>query len=400
MALGMCRLRSGVVLSRLSFAAEVQPTTLVVGNCLRLQVANLTATYGEKYPYSEPFPYERKRYNWYTQLFDKTLTRFNDNSKVLVVEGNVGVGKTEFAKRLAKDFDLKFFPPTPEKRCFLDKSYNFDIRKLDPVFPEDGKAYDLKKFLSDAHPERGKVGRLQLAWYEEKFYDYLLALKHLLSTGQGVVLVRSVYSDAVFVDALHSLGWLTTNFVRHYNMVRANSICDLFKPHLTIYLDAPMHVIRDRIKARNNPVEVGSRNLSDDYLKAIERAYQQRFLPKMRESGEVVEIDWTEIATDTDMHAIAEELQMVKLEGEDNDDPKFSDWSRLDEDDFSKFRLSLEDPSTTVEYFTRTEPWDCPEMLYSTDDLIAMAKIYKEHPVFKYRPGWAPELGHRTLLKF
>ena len=36
---------------------------------------------------------------------------------------------------------------------------------------------------------------------------------------------------------------------------------------------------------------------------------------------------------------IAEELQLVKLEGEDNDDPKFTDWSRQDEDDWSKFRL-------------------------------------------------------------
>jgi hypothetical protein len=36
---------------------------------------------------------------------------------------------------------------------------------------------------------------------------------------------------------------------------------------------------------------------------------------------------------------IAEDLSLLKLEGEDNDDPKFTDWSRQDEDDWTKFRL-------------------------------------------------------------
>jgi NADH dehydrogenase (ubiquinone) 1 alpha subcomplex subunit 10 len=103
--------------------------------------------------------------------------------QVIVVEGNLAVGKTEFAKRLAKEFDLKFFPSTPERNCFLDKSYKFDIRSLDPVLPSGAKAYDLKRLYSDPHPEKGTAGRLALRWYEEKFYDYLAALKHLLSTG-------------------------------------------------------------------------------------------------------------------------------------------------------------------------------------------------------------------------
>ena len=95
----------------------------------------------------------------------------------------MAVGKTEFAKRLAKEFDLKFFAPTPERSCFLEKSYKFDVRSFDPVLPSGAQSYDLKKLYSDHHPEHGTAGRLQLRWFEEKFYDYLVALKHLLSTG-------------------------------------------------------------------------------------------------------------------------------------------------------------------------------------------------------------------------
>jgi NADH dehydrogenase (ubiquinone) 1 alpha subcomplex subunit 10 len=399
MALGICRFRSGILLSRLSNAVDGQSAVVVAGGCVRMQVANLTATYGGKYPYPEPFPYQRKRYNMLTALSETTASRFNDNTKVIVVEGNLAVGKKEFAQRLAKEFDLKYFPPTPEINCFLDKSYKFDIRSLDPVLPPGAKTYDLKKLYSDHHPQHGTIGRLQLRWYEEKFYDYLAALKHLLSTGQGVVLVRSVYSDSVFVEALHSMGWLTSSFVRYYNMIRSNSICDLYRPHLTIYLDTPLQTVRDRIAKRNNPIEVGSRNLTDEYLKTVDQVYQQRFLPKMRESGEVVEIDWSEVANDDDMEAIAEELQLLKLEGEDNDDPKFTDWSRQDEDDWSKFRLLLENENTWIPYFTRDAPWDCPEIMLSPSDQEAWNQVARRHPVFKHRAGWSSELGHSTLFK-
>lgn len=100
------------------------------------------------------------------------------------MDGNIGVGKTEFAKRLAERFDLKFFPPTREKQLFLHgQGYNCDIRPFDVLLPEGVRTYDLQKFYSDPNPECGLVGRQQLMWYREKFMDYLLALRHLLNTG-------------------------------------------------------------------------------------------------------------------------------------------------------------------------------------------------------------------------
>ena len=101
------------------------------------------------------------------------------------MDGNIAVGKTEFAKQLAQRFDLKFFPPTREKQLFMlqQSGYNCDTRDFDSLLPEGVQSYDLKKFYSDQHPERGVVGHLQLMWYREKFMDYLLALRHLTNTG-------------------------------------------------------------------------------------------------------------------------------------------------------------------------------------------------------------------------
>ena len=101
------------------------------------------------------------------------------------MDGNIAVGKTEFAKQLAQRFDLKFFPPTREKQLFMLplSDYNYDVRGFDSLLPEGVQSYDLKKFYSDPYPEHGLVGRLQLMWYREKFMDYLLALRHLTNTG-------------------------------------------------------------------------------------------------------------------------------------------------------------------------------------------------------------------------
>jgi len=371
----------------------------ICGGVFRNQVATLKATHGEKYPYAQPYPYWKKSYNVWAAWFDRTIPRLNENSKVIVVEGNVGVGKTEFAKNLAREFDLKFIGPTSDSRCFTGNDYGFDVRALDPMLPEGARAYDLKKFLADKHPEKGTVGRLLLLWYEVKFYDYADALKHVLNTGQGVVMVRSVYSDIVFVDALRRMGYITAPFVQYFSDYRNDSICELLKPHMTIYLDAPVSVIKERINKRKDPREVGSKILSDKYLQTISDVYRDKFLPLMRKSGEVVEIDWTEKGTETDMDVIAEELQSYKLDPEDNEDSKFADWSRNVDDDYIYLRTFMDSRQAQRNLFLKPMPWNCPEVHFTQSDAEAYKNIVMKHPVWQFQPGWTPALGDKTLFK-
>jgi NADH dehydrogenase (ubiquinone) 1 alpha subcomplex subunit 10 len=395
----MSALRSCGVRTILLRPCTVEGLPRVLGGTGVVQIATLKATHGEKYPYAEPYPYWKKPYNVFARFFDKSIPRYNENTKVIVVEGNVAVGKKEFAQHLAREFDLKYIGPTTDSRIFTCNDYNWDQRELDPMLPEGAKGYDLKRFYADKHPEKGTVGRLLLAWLEFKFYDYCFALKHVLNTGQGVVMVRSVYSDIVFVDALRRMGYVTAPFVQYYNAVRDSSICELLKPHMTIYLDSPINVIRDRITQRNDPREVGSKVLSDKYLQAIADVYRDKFLPKMKQSGEVVEIDWTEKGTDVDMDVIAEELQLYNLEQQDNEDSKFADWSRMVEDDWMTLRMFVENEEEQNSLFITPLPWDCPEVMFTADDATAYHRIASEHPVWKYKQGWAPTLGHGTLFK-
>ncbi|KAK2149788.1 hypothetical protein LSH36_436g01017 [Paralvinella palmiformis] len=394
-------LAAGCVRLALSRAALKGMTTngsrMIEVGPMYLPVATMKATHGEKYPYMEPYPYEKKGYGFYKKLVDRTERRLNENSKVIAVEGNLGVGKHKFAERLASEFDLKVFPATPESVVFTVNG--FDYRELSEVLPEGAKPYDMKSLFSDPHPERGLIGRLQLSWLRAKCSTYVQALAHLFHTGQGVVVVRSPFGDHVFAEAMREMGWLTKNYMPFYNEIREAVLAELLRPHLTIYLDAPVTTVKERLKGRNNPAEVGSRNLTDKYLMTLEHTYRMSHLPKMRESGEVVEIDWEVEGDDLDMDAIAEEIAEIKLEGEDNEDLKFQDWTRLNEDRMIAIRGSYGNDSRLDWFFGARYPHDCQEILYDPDSAEAIDKIIREHPAIKYQPGTAPEFGYNAMWK-
>lgn len=177
-----------------------------------IQVATLRATYGEPFGYMEPYPYKKKQLNFFREWLDNTHKRLNENSKVLpcisvvmilnnslicnsnqlsryllaedsafpffksilrtfllilrqifpcyfqvlVVEGNVAVGKNDFAKRLAKAFDLRYYPSVKPERAFLDLRNMFDKREINPFLPESCKVelfYHIVRSLFPSSPE-------------------------------------------------------------------------------------------------------------------------------------------------------------------------------------------------------------------------------------------------------
>ena len=58
-----------------------------------------------------PWDYKKRGFNWVYALFDGTTKRFNENSKIVVVDGPPAIGKTEFAKGLAEEMGMLYMPP-------------------------------------------------------------------------------------------------------------------------------------------------------------------------------------------------------------------------------------------------------------------------------------------------
>lgn len=70
--------------------------------------------------------------------------------------------------------------------------------------------------------------------------DHIDALAHLFSTGQGVIVERSPFSDFVFNEALFRCGCITKE---SYNGIQESYVSgnfNLYRPHLVIYLDVPV----------------------------------------------------------------------------------------------------------------------------------------------------------------
>lgn len=84
-----------------------------------------------------------------------------------------------------------------------------------------------------------------------RFFYYHTALAHLFSTGQGIVIERSPWTDYVFVDAGYKMGFLPQDFKDYMWALRKDTEPHLLRPHLVIYLDVSPEEALKRIKKRN-----------------------------------------------------------------------------------------------------------------------------------------------------
>lgn len=127
-----------------------------------------------------PFPYKEKTYNWWYQAFDRTVDRFDENTKVLVVDGPIAAGKTTFAKQLADDLDMLYVPEADFDMAYKN-SYGADLRSLNSKLPPNAHWMDIEAFYRN--PKHPNAGVMQVQMQEIRFGQYIDALAHLLNTG-------------------------------------------------------------------------------------------------------------------------------------------------------------------------------------------------------------------------
>jgi len=247
-----------------------------------------------------PFDYKNKRYTWFHKRFpflDPTYIRFNPNSKIITVEGNMGSEKADFAKKLADKFGWLYMPEPRVEDLFVNHN-GFDYRTLNQYIHEKMHAIDEKIWYEN--PKHEGVSWMKFYFYKIRYAQYIDALAHLFNTGQGVVLERCPGSDFVFTDAMYKHGWLpqdsksiivfilllyaqvpldvtitcpetlsdsvvafiinsiisnlsfASSLAYDYSYrLRYDTIHQLLRPHLIIYLDRDPEVCMKHIKANN-----------------------------------------------------------------------------------------------------------------------------------------------------
>ncbi|XP_040306403.1 NADH dehydrogenase [ubiquinone] 1 alpha subcomplex subunit 10, mitochondrial isoform X1 [Herpailurus yagouaroundi] len=235
-------------------------------------------------------------------LGERTTKKFTEYSKVITVDGNICSGKGELAKQIAEKLGLKHFP---EAGIHYADGATGDGRPLDV---ELSGSCSVEKFYEDPRSNDGHSYRLQSWLYASRLLQYADALEHLLSTGQGVVLERSIFSDFVFLDAMYNQGFIRKQCVEHYNEVKKVTASEYLPPHVVIYIDVPVPEIQSRIQKKGNPHEM---KVTSAYLQDIENAYKKTFLPEMSEKCEVLQYSAREAQ---DAEKVVEDIEYLKCD--------------------------------------------------------------------------------------
>uniref|UniRef100_A0A1E1X7V4 NADH dehydrogenase [ubiquinone] 1 alpha subcomplex subunit 10, mitochondrial n=1 Tax=Amblyomma aureolatum TaxID=187763 RepID=A0A1E1X7V4_9ACAR len=354
-----------------------------------------TKAFRERVPKPKPFPYETKTMRSWHFLFDSTLSRFDENTRMIVVEGNIGSGKSALAKTIAEEFELKHFEEPSLDQLYVD-DYGFDYRNLDHLLPPSCRSCDIKRFYQDPH--NINVAVMQLHMYMLRFERHVDALVHMLNTGQGVVLERSCYSDFVFADTMHKFGYISNNALKMYHKCRHYSLPDLLKPHLVIYLDVPSDILLQRIRERNRPEEVNSKVLTKAYLDEIESLYKHNYLRSVRKETELLMYDWSHFG-DTEM--VLDDIERIDFEGylADPYGPMMADWRKID-DVWNDYRYELTAEKDLVLNRLLMDLFDAPELFRSGEDeevmLDVIEKFNKERQ--QYEKGFNKQLGDKWVL--
>jgi deoxyadenosine/deoxycytidine kinase len=160
--------------------------------------------------------------------------------KLIVVAGNIGVGKTSLTERIG---------------ARMGWLTGFESVSDNPYLPD---FYANMKTWSF---------HLQVYFLGHRAKQYL----DIANQPRSAILDRSIYEDAyIFARALHHMDNLSERDYMAYKRLFELVVNGLPAPHLLIYLKAPVDVLMRRIQARARGIETG---ISADYLALLDTFY-------------------------------------------------------------------------------------------------------------------------------
>lgn len=209
-----------------------------------------------------------------------------------------------------------------------------------------------------------------------------------------MVLDRSPYSDFVFVEAMYKAGYMSRGARSAYYDIRKNSIVELLRPHLVVYLDVPVPKVMENIKKRALPYECNSPALTKEYLQSMEDTYKQQYLSEIRfvlffctfarfsnsiflysRDAELLVYDWSN-GGDTDV--VIEDIEQIDFDRFDEQDTQMRDWRLRREEEWSMVRNQYADKKEYLMCHLNVPRFDVPELVTEADDILAYRNVLAE----------------------
>ncbi|GIX75581.1 NADH dehydrogenase 1 alpha subcomplex subunit 10, mitochondrial [Caerostris extrusa] len=265
-----------------------------------------------------------------------------------------------FAKELAEAFDMRYFPEPTLEPTYITP-YGYDLRKLDPIAPPSFKICDLDTFLR-----------------------------------QGVVMERSVYGDFVFFEAMFKAGYLSQRVKDLYYDINQVTLEELMRPHLIIYLDASPDVLLERIKKRNNPIEVNSPVLTKEYLESIEYFYKQKYLKDFQKYSEIIIYDWNNYG---DVEVVVEDIERLDFDRFTQYHSQLKDWRKWDDWEWSHYRRYYTNSKREIMQLGLIFRPRVSEVHHPGAEVVEYLDLLREVPGERYIEGFNPKSGDNVWFK-
>jgi len=351
-------------------------------------------------PRMKPWDYKNLGYGYWSGLYDGTTKRFNDNSKVIVIEGPPGLQKTKFAKELAEEFDMLYVPGASMEDYYINK-YGYDLREVDHLFeyPEN-VSFDEKKFCQNPTGQHGGLDRMQDSLEAMRLRIYVDLLAHLFNTGQGVVTEKSPFSDYCWSEAAYKMGWIDRETRILFNKYRKQTLPPLLRPNLIIYLDAPVDVVQAKIRERaktTHPWEANSPVFENtQYMTLLyEDYFKKDYIREAAIHSRVLMYDWSEGG---ETEVVAEDIERLNMDYFDKYDKQQKDWRLFKEQEYTAVRIMVTEKNfllqnRSVGYLDADRILLRPEVV--TDLMFHSYKV----PGSMYPFGYNEELGESVALK-
>jgi len=346
----------------------------------------------------KPFPYEEKDYKDYS-VFQKTSYRMDENSKLIVVEGAHAIGKSKFAQELADDLDMKYFP-MPRITDMLIDPYGVDLRQYNDLMLPINKTYDEMDFSRNpVGPVEGCGDRFCLEVFKQKYKSHINAIRHILNTGQGVVMEGSPYSDYAFFEAAYNQGWVDRESRDQYNEILRMVLHQLMKPNLYIYLDAPVDTVIKNIQNRGNEWDKDSPVWSNKrYLSDIYNELKRNFLKQQQIHSRVLVYDWSEGG---DIEIVIEDIEALNFDLIEETDEQQKDWRFQREELLTIQRekyCNSEQRTLLLNQVANTKAnWKCVHFYQDPTEQEHLEEVLRWIKSYRYAYGYNADMGDKNI---
>lgn len=160
----------------------------------------------------------------YKEFFNNFLEKHEEKSKVICIDGVVGVGKSTFSEILSKELNIELYQEPVLNNPLLDKFYH------------DKKRYSFP---------------LQIFFLNKRFQ----MIQEALAKG-NCLMDRSIYGDIIFSKMLYLDGDMTKEEFNVYQELLETMLKLVKRPNLMIYLKSSVDKAIEKIERRGRDYEL------------------------------------------------------------------------------------------------------------------------------------------------